>query len=385
MSGVCTDWRQVPITHSSFTSDASYFQTVQALNKDKDIPGMRFDLLQQAIDEADLTKGSSVSMTRREVKGNSHSEATVPIEFKLAASRPSYPPSPQKLYPSTSVNLGGMRQRRVIEPKIPVTITESSQSKRHWTIKSFEKGLWGLQQALKFVSWTYRGGLWLLKGGWGYLYQFGSFIKQKYLDRKPQVLKLPATISETNPGWDVQARQLAYETLQLKDCFAQMGKDEPLQFPLKLAIEIIFSDKDESQTVQSQLLITNQEAWKQVDSFADELYRRVVFERKKSTVSVEFTMDVTFAAVCLSPDGQDKCSIYQRATQYRNGTRSEELAKGFSQLTCDKEGVAKVIESIPGIKQTSAWVKDVSTWESTGKVLATYLDGKNDPKKLIGS
>ena len=298
--------------------------------------------------------------------------------------------SPRYVYPSTtstSPNTFSPKRRPVTslsstdtvynyERTVPVNVSQATAPKENQCAKYFNITMHALKWALWNAAWP------TLKWCGGQFWKLGLFIKETAFDRKPQPLTLPGEIDETHPGWDVQAKQLAFEVAQLKASFLAIQSQKP-NYPLKFALQITFRDGSGTQTVLSTLLIQTQKELRNLTTFADKLYPQIVQVRKELEVSAEYSMQVAFVALHKDPSEDGPFFIYQRSNQYVNGTKPADISSEVRTTECRSEAVSEVIGDIGGIETAKSWLESLENWNATGKVLAIYQKGEEEPLPLL--
>lgn len=279
-----TEWATLSV-RADFSSDASYYNAVQQ-------PQRRTDPLSFSL-HGDIQKEESAKYVY------SPSTSTGPTTF-----------SPKRR-PVTG--LSSTDTFYTYERKVPVSVSQATAPKENKCAKYFNITMHALSWALWNAAWP------TLRWCGGQFWKLGLFIKQIAYDRKPQPLTLPGEIDETHRGWDVQAKQLAFEMEQLKASFQAIQNQKP-NYPLKFALQITFRDGPDTQTVLSTLLLESQKELRHLATFADKLYPQIVQVRKGLEVSGDYSMQIAFVALSLDPSEEGTFSIYQRSNQYMNGT-----------------------------------------------------------------
>lgn len=340
-----TEWATLSV-RSDFSSDASYYDAVQQQRQ---------------------TKPLSFSL-----HGGIQGESAKYV-YSPTTSTSSHTFSPKRR-PVTS--LSSTDTVYTYERAVPVSVSQATAPKENQCAKYFNITMQALKWALFNAAWP------PLKWCGGQFWKLGLFFKEIAFDRKPQPLTLPGEIDETHPGWDVQAKQLAFEVAQLKASFLTIQSQKP-NYPLKFALQITFRDGSHTQTVLSTLLIESQKELRNLTTFADKLYPQIVQVRKELEVSAEYSMQVAFVALHKDPSEEGPFSIYETSNQYVNGTKPKDISSEVNTAKCESDAVSEVIGAIGGIETAKSWLESLENWNATGKVLATYQKGEEEPLPLL--
>lgn len=378
-------WEKLVVPHQ-VSYDGLFHDATKRVSKGTTFAGESFPFFHHVIDTAGLTKGEPLPITKKVGIGFSGDS----VDKTLTLTPFSEPYKQDRNLPPIKIRhprvtglhastLYGERQiqRTDLSKEHPImTRVQASKFLGHdkflyrYGVPLLNFTVVCLTCLGKFIKWSFVNLFWVLKG----LVNYGVSTYHRYTRRQPLELSLPGKIGEENPGWKVQARQLAFEVDQLKGSLGLISRG--LHFPVKLAVEWKFNDGSATQTVSSSLLVKDARSWNRLPDFFDSLYSQSAQARGLKVVTSKYKLSTTFIAVSAGGTGENY-SVHRRLNEYTDGCGSDAV-KQVESATISKEDFPGEIDKTFPEMAAVKWLKQEELAPPVGEALATYTDDNGE-------